>query len=334
MSKAEIIKELFRNKTVPKKRRSINTTHPFDIFAIDLIDMGTRSAEINNGLRYIMVIEDIFSRYAWTIPLKSKDSKTTLDALKSVLSKYTQKPNLIHADKGSEFWNADWDKYLKQNNIQLYSTFGEHKSAFVERLNRTLKRNTTIEKHLQDTNKWSDVIEDVLEKYNNTIHRSIKTTPKKLFESPKLQKVEKKKNIAKIKSDIKIGKTLPLKFDIDDIVRISIVKNILEKSSNTPNWSKEVFKIVQISKTNPVTYKIEDENRNILQGSFYTEELQKSKQPFEYKIPQPILVIGKEKEKPKKEPKKKVIKKPIPIPIKEENRRKPKINYRKLAGLK
>lgn len=330
-TKEEIIKELYKNKTVPKKRRSVHTTAPFEIFAIDLADMGTKSAQYNKGYRYIFVCIDIFSRYAWGIPLKTKEAKETLKALKSILNQYTTKPKSLWLDSATEFYNSDWIKYLNENDITMYSTYGEHKSAYVERLNRTLKRKTAIEKELQETRNWIDVIEDVFKSYNTTKHSSIKTTPELLFTKPVLQKKESNIQKKEIKQNVKEGKKDKLKFNIDDIVRLSVQKPAFEKSSSTPNWTKEIFRVIGYGYTNPITYKVEDMKHETLEGSFYAEELQKTKEkPPE---PTPAIEPKQKHDKPiaKPKPKPKVKKIEQPKYVEQEGKRKRKIvDYKKL----
>ena len=89
----------------------------------------------------------------------------------------SRKPKKIHADQGSEFFNKDCEKYLKQNNISLYFINSEVKAAVVERFNRTLKERMWRYFTFSKSKKYIDILEDLVNSYNKTYHRSIKTAP-------------------------------------------------------------------------------------------------------------------------------------------------------------
>src|SRR5260221_9556654 len=92
----------------------------------------------NKGYRYMHNVIDVFSKYAWSIPLKDKTMKTTLDAFKRIVKQLNRIPRHIWVDEGREFCNKNMNEWLKENDIR-YSTHGEHKSAVVERFNQTFK---------------------------------------------------------------------------------------------------------------------------------------------------------------------------------------------------
>ena len=89
----------------------------------------------------------------------------------------SRKPNKIWGDPGSEFYNNTFKDFLKINNIEMYSTYNEEKSAVAERFIRTLKNK--IFKHMRAISKsiYFDVLDDIVDKYNNTIHRTMKMKP-------------------------------------------------------------------------------------------------------------------------------------------------------------
>ena len=86
-------------------------------------------------------VVDVFSKYAWSIKMKDKTGQTTLNAFKEIVKESGRKPKFIWVDEGKEFYNKLMNDWLKENKIERYSTHGEHKSAVVERFNRTLKTN-------------------------------------------------------------------------------------------------------------------------------------------------------------------------------------------------
>ena len=83
----------------------------------------------------------------------------------------------IWVDQGSEFYNNHFKKWLKDNNIEIYSTHSIEKSIIAERFIRTLKNK--IYKHMTTVSKnvYFDVLDDIVYKYNNTYHRTIKMKP-------------------------------------------------------------------------------------------------------------------------------------------------------------
>ena len=97
--------------------------------------------------------------------------------LKKIVSKEQRKPNKILVDQGSEFYNQSFKDIFKINNIEMYSTYNEGKSVLAERFIRTLnnkifKQMTTISKNV-----YIDVLNDIFNKCNNTVHKTIKMKP-------------------------------------------------------------------------------------------------------------------------------------------------------------
>ena len=118
---------------------------------------------------------DLFSKYAWVIPIKDKKGISIVNAFKKIISKH--KPNKIWADQGSEFYNKSFKDFLKINNIEMYSTYNEGKSVVAEIFIRNLKNK--IFKHIRAIlkNIYLDVFDGIVDKYNNTVHRIIKMKP-------------------------------------------------------------------------------------------------------------------------------------------------------------
>ena len=157
-----------------------------------------------------------------------------------------RKPNKICVDKGSEFYNNAFKKWLKDNDIEIYSIHNEGKSDVAERFIRTLK--AEIYKYMTAISKnvYNDKLDDIINEYNNTYHRRIKMKP-----------VDVKDNTY-IDFENEVNNKDP-KFKIGDHERISKHKNIFAKGC-TPNWSEEVFVIKKVTNTVPWTYVINDLN--------------------------------------------------------------------------
>ena len=142
----------------------------------DLVDMQLLS-KYNKGIRFLLCVIDIFSKYAWVVPLKDKKAITIVKAFQSILKLSNKKPNKIWLDKGSEFYNAYFKKWLRDNDIVMYSTDNEGKFIIAERFIKTLKGRiyeymTSISKNV-----YIDKLDDIVNEYNNTYHTTIKMKP-------------------------------------------------------------------------------------------------------------------------------------------------------------
>ena len=141
----------------------------------------------------------------------------------------------------------------------MYSTFNEGKSVVAERFIRILKHK--LYKHMMATGKnvYYDVLDDIVNEYNNTKHNTINMKPKDVGYNNK-----------RVYIDEYIEKSA--RFNVGDRVRISKFKNIYP-----PNWSKEIFIVNKINDVVPYTYNLKDLNGEEIIGSFYDRELQKTK---------------------------------------------------------
>ena len=86
-------------------------------------------SKFNKGIRFLLCVIDIFSKCVWVVPLKDKKGITNVHAFQKILDDSTRKPNKIWVDKGSDFYNSSFKKLLKDNDIEMYSTHNEGKSA-------------------------------------------------------------------------------------------------------------------------------------------------------------------------------------------------------------
>ena len=221
-------------------------------------------SKYNKGIRFVLCIIDIFSKNAWVVPLTDKKGISIATAFQSILKQSNRKPNKIWVDKGSEFYNASFKKWLQDNDIVMYSLNNEGKSVVAERFIRTLKSKIYKYKTSISKNVYIDKLDDIVDEYNNTYHTTIKMKP-----------IDVKDNTY-INTDKETNDKGP-KFKVDDRVRISKYKNIFAKGY-TPNWSEEIFVIKKAKNTVPWTYVINDLNSEEIMGTFYEKELQKTNQ--------------------------------------------------------
>lgn len=276
------------HKRVVRKfpRRKVITMGKNDVWAGDLVDMSEWKKE-NDNYKYMLNVIDVFSRYAWSVPLKTKTSKEVLSAFKKIIEEnFNNTPKRLWTDKGTEFYNKDFEAFLKSKDINLYSTYGEFKASPVERFNRTLK--TIMWKRFteENTRRWVDMLPELMAEYNDREHSVIKMTPTEAHNLTKEEEKELMKklytNLYKEKALSKVKKMKP-KFKVGDWVRISRVKGIFEKGYH-PNWSQEIFKVVGVGDKFPYVYYLEEFNGDKVEGSFYEQELQKTKYPDTYLV--------------------------------------------------
>ena len=142
------------------KRRKVYSSFRNNIWGVDSADIQLLS-KYNKGIKYLLCGIDLFSKHVWVVPLKDKRGISIVNAFQKIISKEC-KPNKTWVDQGGEFYNNLFKRFLKINNIELYSTYNEGKSVAAERFIRTLKT------HL------FNVLDNILDKYNNTVQRIIK----------------------------------------------------------------------------------------------------------------------------------------------------------------
>ena len=207
------------------KKRKVYSSFRDNIWGIDLADMQLLS-KYNKGISYLLCAIDLFSKYAFVVHLKDKKGASIVNAFQSILNKSKRKPNKIWTDQGSEFYNTHFKKWLKDIDIIMYSTHNEGKSVIAERFIRTLKNKIYMHMTAVLKNVYYDALDDIVDKYNNTYHSTIKMKPIDV----------KGDSFAEYNEE---SNEKDPKFKVGDHVRISEYKNIFAKGY-APNWSKEI----------------------------------------------------------------------------------------------
>ena len=243
-----------------------------DTFQADLIDVSNISS-FNDNNKFILTCIDVFSKYAWVVPIKRKGAQEVLQAFKTIFAD-GRVPTRLQTDEGNEFMNRTLREYLEKMKIKIYILNSEMKAAVVERFNRTLKEKMWRYFTHKQSYRYMDVLKDLVFSYNNSYHRTIKTTPSQV----------NKHNENKI-WEITYGHTkhtpleipIKFKFKLGDLVRISKAKMIFAKGY-TANCTRELFKIHEHIPRRPPVYKIVDTHPTkpeLIDGVFYEENLQK-----------------------------------------------------------
>lgn len=239
---------------------------------VDLADMHGLSRQ-NSGVKYLLACIDIFSKYAWVIPIQNKSAATMTVAFTDLFKKSApRKPVKIQSDRGKEFFNSGVKSlFADTHHIHHFASWSDQKAAICERFIRTLKSRIWTYLTANKTERYIDVLDKIVNSYNNSIHRSIKMKPADVRPAHetiiwrRLYEKELSKPDKKIAPPIPHGK----------MVRISKVKGDFEKGY-MPNWSEEHFNVRDVNENAGLkkVYKLADKSGENLSGSWYKEELQ------------------------------------------------------------
>ena len=268
-----LAKEVFSPQITKFRSERIIPLYKDETWSADLTDKSSLS-KYNNNYKFILTVIDIFTKYAWAIPLKNKSGLSITNGFKLVLGENPQggsqprKPEKLWVDRGSEFYNKTFKSLLKEYGTKIYSTYSDLKAVFIERFNRTLLHIINKPMFINGDGNWVNILNDAVLTYNNNIHSTINMTPVDASNNP--DKVKYTFNFKNIKPKFKVG----------DYVRNADKRNIFSKGY-TSNWNRELFKVNEVLKTQPPTYKIEDINGEIIEGKYYEQELLKSEFDFE-----------------------------------------------------
>jgi hypothetical protein len=213
---------------------------------------------------------------ARVVPLKDKTGKTLKDAF-HVIFKSGRRPIPLQTDKGTEFTNRVFQKFLKEHDVHFFTTYNEEtKPSIVERFNRTLK--TKMWKYFthRETLTYVDVLSEIVASYNHTVHRTIGIPPAEVTWA---NQTTVSKRLYGRKGPHKL-----CKFSPGDGVRLTKAKRTSTKGYLL-NWTEELLTVVKCIETRPPVYLVKDDHGEMLEGTFYAEEIQKViKQDDVYKI--------------------------------------------------
>ena len=275
------------NKPVINKfeRKKIVINHIDEIHSCDLVDM-IKYSRMNKGYKYIFTNIDIFSKYVWSFPLKTKTIKEIKTCFQKIFKE--RKPKYIWSDQESAFFSKEMLKFFEDNNVKIYHTYSNLKAVVIERFNRSL-RELMMKSFVKNNNTvWYNILPKLIKTYNNRYHRTIKIKPIDVNKS-------NEKHIKNTVYNYDITNKKP-KFKINDIVRISLKRReLFDKPSANIKWSEELFKIFKINKSNVITYQIKDLNNEIIKGIFSEKELQLTKNISDEYIIEKILRTNKNK---------------------------------------
>ena len=259
------------------KRQAYHADHKGQFYQIDLMDF----ASVNGG--YVMNCIDVFTRYAQSIKLKNKTSSEIQRGLNEIF-KLMGTPENLQSDIESGLYSNENEAWLKSHNVNLYSVYnsysGTNSAPIVERLNRTAKQfmNDTIrydEKLNKKAISWPSISSQVSQQfpnyYNNKVHSFLKISPAQAWSG------DHNKHIQKIQfghiNEPKVNKREDKRIlNIGDTVLIQKEKNYHRAKAESQFYTDKYI-VSKINNTNPTTYKLTDENGEILESNFYKQQL-------------------------------------------------------------
>lgn len=259
-------------------------------FQADLVDLSAL-AHSNDGYKYILTCIDVFSKYGWAIPMKNKTAATTREAFEQIFSE--RQPEKLQTDRGKEFENAELLAYLKEKGIHFFYSYNpDIKCSIVERFNRTLKSRMWRYLTYKNSNRYIDVLPDIMHSINHSYHRSIKMAPVDVNEG----------NVKEVWNNLfghirkRVGQP-KYKFNVGDFVRISSERVVFRKGYEE-GWTEEVFVVSEQKPRDPVVYKLKDDSGEDIKGTFYEKELLKVKKPELYQVEKVLQTrgVGKNRE--------------------------------------
>lgn len=269
-------------------RAGVYFDHQNETFCMDLVDMSA-FADKNDGAKWMLLIVDGFTRYAYGRALTSKEGGVVFSALEDILKEASHRrhnngqgavvvtPEDLYLDEGREFDNKWFRNWCKATGATMYHTHGEQKCSIIERFNRTLKTEMWRRFTEKNTRKWIDMLPELLSWYNHKKHSTLKMSP----EEASLP--ANKAKVALRVSDPSGGKPPAIDnrvaaFKLGDKVRIARVRGIFEKKY-LPGWSTEIFTVTTIIRPDniddPLMYGLTDWRGEEIRGGFYAQEMQK-----------------------------------------------------------
>jgi len=278
------------HKNVRKKfTRNVTYADTVDsCWQTDLMDVSS-SKEENDGMTFVLIVIDVFSRYVWTVPLKNKQAETVVSGFQEIFACTDRRCDDLISDNGKEFKNNKLKRFLKSHDINLYHTRNpDTKCSVSERFIRTLRLWLQKVFTHQENDRYIDhVLADVTHAYNHKYHRTLKMSPVEASRPDRVLQVYHNLYKGKLTRGVKP------KLKIGDFVRISREKKHFEKG-HMWNWSEEIFKITKVIRHSIPVYAIADiDIGEEVDGYFYGHELNKVTKPEAFKIDRVIKRRGR-----------------------------------------
>jgi hypothetical protein len=262
-----------RHKQVKERfpRQKNLMSHVDEQWDADLMDMSKFSRK-NRGYKFLAVFIDIFSRYLWVEPMKSKTPVEMVLVLKRVFA-LGRKPEFMRTDRGGEYMGMPVQQYLDMKRVHHFVAFNVNHANYAERVIRTLKGKIYRYFMKNQTTVYIDHLDDFVDSYLDTVHRGTGRRPIDITKANEQEVYEKLYLPQQLADDKQV---IDYKFNVGDKVHIAAARTKFTKGY-VPTFKKEVFKVKYRTRTIPPRYKLVDLKRRDVAGTVYEAEIQKVK---------------------------------------------------------
>ena len=251
------------------------------VYGSDTGYMTSFDASVNDGYKYFAVFIDIFTRFAWTFPMKTLRGAEMLTILQQLFA--SNKPEKLHTDRGSEYTSKLVEAYLKKERVEHYTSLNEKKVAHAERLIKRIKLKLVKHMNQHNTNNWVDVLEDVTTSYNQSYHRVIKMTPTEARSADQhtvwTNQYVRTRSAKPDKKKARTAKQKPrrnqpaFRFNYGDRVKLLALRKPFDREYDE-KYTTEIFTVIDRKIQDGVDmYTIKDELNQPIIGRFYRNEL-------------------------------------------------------------
>ena len=253
------------------KREPIIVGEINEIIDSDLMDMQKFSKK-NNGIRFLAIFIDLFSRYLRVQPMKTKKGVEMAQVLEKVFNDIEPSVRSIRTDQGSEYKAKVVQEYFKSKNINHIITYNVYHANYAERVIRTLKGRIYRFFTKHQSHRYIDDLQDIVRGYNNTRHSSIGMSPAQVTLENQQELYEKLYLPVELKRE---QTTVVFRYEIGDKVRIPFSRRPFQRGFDQ-KWTEEIFLIDKRISSHPPRYRLVDLQLDTIGGSFYEQELQEA----------------------------------------------------------
>ena len=230
-------------------------------------------SDYNDGYKYFAVFIDTFTRYLYTVPLKTLQGTEMSKAIKQVISESDRKPVHLRNDGGGEYINREVKKLLKDLQINQIVTKTEKKANYAERVIKNIKLKLSKYMTHNETYNWVDNLANFTDSYNHSYHRSIKMTPSQARKETRYKVWQNQFNP---QNQTAFQQYKQYRFKLGDRVKVSYLRQAFTREYSQ-RWSNEIFTIADRKKNQGIPmYQLKDYDNELIEGYFYEPELQKA----------------------------------------------------------
>ena len=270
---------LHRAYKKPRFNPYLNIRYPRQQIQCDLLDI-SKLWRYNKGIRFLLVCIDCFSRYMWVKTLKSKNADEMEKMFKELINDWQPElPKQLTVDRGTEFTNKKVHALLRENDIKVFHPTAEGKAVYVERANQTLQ--SLIFRYLTEkqTQKYVDVLQDLVKTYNLRRHRGLLNhRPVDAIRDENVfffRRIEQNRLRPIIDKNIRMDRLRKNSFKVGDVVRIKKWKFAFDRGYKQ-TFSDQYYEIIKVNSFMPTnTYELKNmHDDEKIEGAFYPNELQ------------------------------------------------------------